>query len=400
MSAGRLLEAFLSPLVRGGIVSVFRPLDRRAMERLLGATFVSAIVGDLTSPSGPEDGAAMVPAPRLPRVGRDAELSLQVARHSVLQNLPVATSHPSLDSDSWRLAIVLHNLVALSADSDTVLEEGSRAMRRRSSLIALTTKMATLHAPESVASALDRYSLQRGLERLRRAEHQVTFWAGQRTYVGRPVPAHMRHFSKLRRVRIASTTRDFNALEPAPGTRPILDALEVSSPLGAVLALGGGGYAIAWPRMLSVIRFAPLARLLAGRILERGLASMGEVLATTLVEYSRQAISRSEELRAATKFLAHCLWLSQLMRGPTQSPGPVLSALLHTAFSHAPSLVTPPDLEQHRSHRFVETGFASMMDVLGRLETVGQLYEARHPGVMLEVVQRVSPRNPEPFHVR
>jgi hypothetical protein len=400
MSARRLLEEFLLPLVRGGTVSAFRPIDRRGMERLLGATFVGAIVGDLAVPSGPEDAAAIMPATKMPRVPREVELSLQLARHATLQTLPVESAHPLLDSDSWRLSIVLHNLVALSAPSETALEEGSRATRRRSSLIALTTKMATLHAPESVASAMERYSLQRGLERLRRAEHQVTFWAGQRTYVGRPVPAHVRHFSKLRRVRIASTTRDFNALEPAPGTRPILDALEVSSPLGPVLALGGGGYAVSWPRMLSVIRFAPLGRLLAARILERGLASMGEVLATGLVDYSRLPMSRSEELRAATKFLAHCLWLSQMMPGSTQSPGPVLSALLHTAFSHAPSLVTPPDLNQNRSHRFVEAGFASMMDVLGRLETVGQLYEARHPGVMLQVVQRISPRNPEPIHVR
>ncbi len=397
MSASRLLEEFLLPLVRGGTVSVFRPIDRRAMDRLLGATFVSAIVGDLAS--GPEDAAA-IPAPKLPRVSREAEISLLLARRIVMQSLPVTASFPLLDSDSWRLAIVLHNLVSLSAPAETTMDEGSRAMRRRSSLIALTTKMATLHAPESLRCAMERYSLQRGLEQLRRVEHQVTFWAGQRSYVGRPVPAHMSHFSKLRRVRIASATRDFNALTPVPGTRPIFDALEVSSPLSAVLAFGSNGYTISWPRMLSVIRFAPLGRLLAARILERGLASMGDVLATALVEYSRLSISRSEELRAATKFMAHCLWLSQLMPGPTQSPGPVLSALLHTAFSHAPSLVTPPDLIQNRSHRFVEPGFASMMDVLARLETMGQLYEARHPGEMLRVVQRVSPRNPELIHVR
>jgi len=400
MSARRLLEDFLLPLVRGGTVSVFRPIDRPAMERLLGATFVAAVVGDLSVPSSAADALAVIPSPRMPRVARESELTLQLGRHAYLQTLPVNVEAPLLDVDTWRLAIVLHNLIALSATPEVVHEEGSRPMRRRASLIALTAKMASLHAPDTLASALERHSLHQGLLKLRRTEHQVTFWAGQRSYVGRPVPAHMRPFARLRRIRVATTTREWPALEPAPGTRPILDALETASPVASALALGTGGYTVSWPHMLSVMRFAPLGRLLAARILDRGLSSVGESLAIALVEYAQQPISRSEELRAATQFLAHCLWLSELSPGPQHLPGPVLSALLHTAFSHAPALVTPPDLNRNRGNALVAGTLRGMTDLLARLETVGQVYEVRHPGVMLQLLQRVSPRNPEPIHVR
>jgi hypothetical protein len=149
-----------------------------------------------------------------------------------------------------------------------------------------------------------------------------------------------------------------------PAARPLWIALHRANPLAEALDPVRLDPPPSWERLLVVLRFPPLARIAAGRVLEIGTSVAGNALAAALFSYaaSRDPASTRPPTPPAVafgvRFLAHTLWLHQLFQGTPDeaTAGWDLAALVAAALEVEPALVHPRDLgpADPLAHRFVD----------------------------------------------
>jgi hypothetical protein len=336
----RFASDFLLPVVRGGAANVGRPLGMEAVTRMLR---------DLPL----VEGAAL-------------EKLAEVRTASALRVAPVVDA-PPFDETTLRLAAALHDLLALGHP-----ELGGTRSRRTDRVAAAALDLASVGAPPSAREAVNRHSLLARLPEIVRVDRTVHFWLGRQTFVGRRPPPRVTSLPKLRRVRVEQTSRSWLREIGIPVVgRPAFLALNVASPLGEALDPLRLDPPVAWGRILPVLRFPPLARVVAGQAVSIGVDRSGDALADALYRFASfhdqtpgQASGQPSTIDAspdavafALRFLAHIVWLDVLFEHahPTEKPesadidrtlepGVDLAVMLTAASRSARALVWPADI--------------------------------------------------------
>jgi hypothetical protein len=374
--ARTFVSSFLVPLVSGGRLHVGRPLGTREIERLsrLG----------------------------LGRAGDGAE-ALARGRLAVAARFLRAAAPPPLDETTLRLGAAVHDLLVLVHPG----LEGPRVARRQERVAATAHALASVGAPRTPVEAVNRHSLLARLPEISRTDSTVSFWLGRQTFVGRVPPARVTALPALRRVRVDVVRRSWLREIGVPSVaRDAVLALGIASPLGEALDPLRLEPPLCWSRILPVLRAPELARIVAGRMLEIGLARAGEGLASALLRFASfqdppgGVPATPEAVAFALGFLAHIVWLDVLFGDGEGAAGAggELGAMLAAAARVAPSLVWPPDVAPdgelgrgyaQRLSRFAEgaRGASTAEAALGVASFAAPAAPARREGA------------PEPVHI-
>jgi len=321
--ARAFVSSFLLPLVRGGRLAVGSPLGARAVERL-----------------GRVVGAEAAAAAQLGDSRRDV-----AARF-----LPDAPA-PPLDEATLRLGAALHDLLVLVHPG----LDGPGAARRQERVARAAHALASLGAPGSAREAVNRHSLLARVAEIARTDSTVSFWLGRQTYVGRVPPPRVTALPKLRRVRVDVVKRAWLREIGVPVVaRQAVLALAVASPLGEALDPLRLDPPLCWSRILPVLRAPALGRLVAGRMLEVGVARAGDGLAAALLRFASfqdppgGLPATPAGVAFALQFLAHLVWLDvvfgQDAPAVPSAGGAELAVMLTAADTFAPTLVWPRDV--------------------------------------------------------
>lgn len=367
MTPGRFIPDFLLPLVRGGALHVGRPLGPAAVTRVLEIARRAA-----GAPAG----------------GADPVRALARARGEVLARYLPSAAPPPLDETTVRLGAALHDLLALGHPDLA----GPGVGRRQDRIAAAARSLAAVGPPRTALEALARHSLLGRLGEIVRIDRTVRFWLGRQTFVGRTPPPRITAMPGLRRVRVDQTARSWlrEIGIPSPGRAAFVE-LNAASPLGEALDPLRLDPPPGWGRMLAVIRFPALARLVAGAALDLGVERAGDALAAALYRYVGMhdppvGLQTSGDGAAfALRFLAHLVWLDVLFRAqgrgapPDVAPGGglELAVVLTAAERTQPALVWPddvsPDGDLGRAFRSRLDGFAAQAAAAGSPRMVAAL---------------------------
>ncbi len=334
--ARAFVSSFLLPLVRGGSLHVGRPLGPRGVARLGEALGVGGVASSKALALADEPTRALAE-------GRFAVASLFLA------DAPT----PPLDNATLRLGAALHDLLALAHPGLS----GAGVVRRYERIAVAAHALAELGPPADAAEAVRRHSLLARMPEITRTDRTVTFWLGRQSYVGRMPPARVTALPALRRVRVDVVRRSWMRDIGVPVVaRDAVLALAVASPLGEALDPLRLEPPLSWSRILPVLRAARLGRIVAGRLLEVGVARAGDGLGSALFRFASfqdppgGAPATPEAVAVALRFLAHLVWLDVLFAPAGAAPAPApdlggaLGALLTVAAARAPSLVWPRDV--------------------------------------------------------
>jgi len=322
---------FLLPVVRGGPAHVGRPMGLAAVARLMR---------DLP-------------------LNDDAVLAkLDACRSAIALRVSPVAIPPPLDETSMRLGLALHDLLALGHPA-----LGGGRSRRAERVAAAALELASIGAPPTAREAVNRHSLLARLPEIVRVDRTVHYWLGRQTFLGRKPPPRVTSMPRLRRVRIEETSRSWlrEIGIPVVGRQAFL-ALNVASPLGDALDPLRLDPPVAWGRILPVLRFPTLARVVAGQAVAAGVDRSGDALADALYRFASfhdapPGIDASPDSVAfALRFLAHIVWLDVLFGGraadKTESteidhslePGVDLAVMMTAAARTARTLVWPADV--------------------------------------------------------
>ncbi len=268
-----------------------------------------------------------------------------------------AAAPPPLDETAVRLAAALHDLLALG-HPDLI---GPGLNRRQDRIAAAARSLAAVGPPRTAGEAVARHSVLGRLGEIVRIDRTVRFWLGRQTFVGRTPPARITALPALRRVRVEQAARSWlrEIGIPGPGRAAFVE-LNAASPLGEALDPLRLDPPPGWGRMLSVIRFPALARLVAGAALDLGVERAGDALATALYRYVGMhdppvgLRATAEGASFALRFLAHLVWLDVLFRAEGRranaerdappGAGLELAVVLTAAERTRPALVWPNDV--------------------------------------------------------
>lgn len=321
------VSRFLLPLVRGGALHVGRPMSARALSAMTDA-FRAGRRRVLSLEDMAEE---------------DAVAELARLRHGRARALLIDATLPPLDEGTLRLGVAVHNLLALVHPGLL----GRSAERRQEQIVAVTLPIADLGPPSTAEEVVRRHSLLARLPEITRSEHTVEYWAGRRRYVGRPPPAHLLALPRVRRVSTTSQRRLWLKEIGVPASaRGLWAALQRASPLGEALDPLRLEPPPAWERILPVLRFPALCRLVAGRLVEVGIEAAGAALVPALLRFaSARDAAGAGDVAFAVRLLAHAFWLDHLTVGSALPGASDLGALLAAAFDLEPRLVWPPDLD-------------------------------------------------------
>jgi hypothetical protein len=334
----RFVSRFLLPLVQGGALHVGRPFGPPGIARLLAPDGAQA-EGD----------------------GSDAIEALASARRRLAgRHLPTLVA-PPLDEASLRLGAALHNLLALGHPALA----GPGLSRRQERIAAAALALAEIGPPGSAREAVNRHSLLARLPEIVRVDRTVRYWIGRQIFVGRTPPRRVTALPGLRRVRIDRTSRSWlrEIGIPSVGRRAFL-ALNAASPVGEALDPLRLEPPIGWGRILPILRFPAIARMVAGAAVELGIDRAGDALAGALYRFAGfhdppiGLPASGEAVAFALTFLAHAVWLDVLFgavantgagAGAAPPPRPMESglelAIVLTAASRVrPTLVWPADV--------------------------------------------------------
>lgn len=360
--ARRFVSRFLLPLVAGGRIAIERPLSRRLVEALARAG------------GGRTDSTEI-----------EATERLAIARHELLAAMVGRAPVPSLDEGAWRIGGAVHNLFALTHPT---ISGGVGADARIARVAAEAVALAALGPPATLGAVLERHSLLARLPEIVRVDRTVHYWLGQKTFVGRAPPARILALPSVRGVRVETARRSWLREIGVPAVaRPAFLALTQASPLGEALDPLRLDPPPSWSRLLSVLRFPVIARLVAGRLVDVGVGRAGDALAEALYRF----VSRQDEERPgagagaadgrapglspvaaafAVQFLAHVVFLDVMFaesgrgevsaagtgpgagpggerereRATVDAPGRELAVLLAAVERRAPALLRPADV--------------------------------------------------------
>ena len=336
MTSGRFVADFLLPVVHGGGLHIGRPLSPAVVPRVMDMARRAAA----SPPSG----------------GADPVRALARARAEVAARyLPVPVV-PPLDETTVRLGAALHNLLALGHPDLA----GPGLARRQDRIAAVARDLAAVGPPATAAEAVARHSLLGRLGEILRIDRTVHFWLGRQTFVGRTPPPRITALPALRRVRIDQSARSWlrEIGVPGPGRAAFLE-LNAASPLGEALDPLRLDPPPGWGRILAVIRFPALARVVAGAALDVGVERAGDALAAGLYRYVGMhdppvGLRASGEGAAfALRFLSHIVWLDVLFGAQARGAAPgdlppvaglELAVVVTAAERTRPALVWPDDV--------------------------------------------------------
>ncbi|HEY7376640.1 MAG TPA: hypothetical protein VIF57_31060 [Polyangia bacterium] len=330
----RFVSDFLLPVVRGGAAHVGRPLGLDLVMRMI------------------EQPPPVVEAAALEK--------LAACRAASATRVSALSEPPPFDENTARLGAALHDLLALGHP-----EVGGGRSRRAEQVATAALELASIGAPPSAREAVNRHSLLARLPEIVRVDRTVHYWLGRLSYVGRRPPPRVTTMPKLRRVRVEETSRSWlrEIGIPVVGRAAFL-ALNVASPLGEALDPLRLDPPVAWGRILPVLRFPTLARVVAGQAVAIGVDRSGDALADALYRFASfhdppPGLDASPDAVAfALRFLAHLVWLDVLFTGrpreetSTESadidhslePGVDLAVMLTAAARTARGLVWPGDV--------------------------------------------------------
>jgi hypothetical protein len=244
---------------------------------------------------------------------------------------------------------------------------------------------------------------------------------------------------RLRGIRVESARRTWLRDVGVPGVaRATFLALNQASPLGEALDPLRLDPPPSWARLLSVLRFPGLCRLVAGRLQSQGVEVVGDALATALYRFislqdgTDATQASADAIAYGLQFLAHLLWLDVMFtRAPAEaaslfpsapfasgrhpavvaatvsaplpapiSPLPVvpptgavgreLAIVLAAAEDVAPGLVWPPDVTPTSE---LGRQFAARLDGLARAHDVRR--QPRWPSARAVAEFAVSTPGPE-----
>jgi hypothetical protein len=287
------VSEFLLPLVAGGNVEVGRPLSRRDVETLMRVHSERPHTGE-----------------------RDAAQALALARQRALMPLVATLPALELDEPTWRLGAAVHNLLAMAHPR---IASGPGAESRVERVAAAAASLAALGAPKTVGDTLERHSVVARLPEVVRVDHTVRYWLGRKTFVGRRPPARMLALPAIRGVKVESMRRAWlRDVGVQTAARPAFAALTDASPLGEALDPLRLDPPPSWGRLLSALRFPVLCRLVAGRLVEIGVAPVGDALADALYRFGSlqdtagPVPASPDAVGFAIGFLAHLTWLTHL----------------------------------------------------------------------------------------
>jgi hypothetical protein len=326
------VSRFLLPLVKGGPLHIGRPLDHRAVDDLWVAFSREP---DLQS-------ERLAPAELLAA----SELSFLRTRASRawLLDAPAA----ALDEETFRLGAALHNVLLLAHPA--LGDDPTDSTRQR--IADSAQALAALGPPPTAISAVHRHSLLARVPEIVQPERVVSHWLGRHRYLGRTPPPRVLALPRLRRVRLDEVRHPWlRDVGVSPLARPAWQALLTANPLGEALDPLRLEPPLSFARALPVLRFAPLCRLLASRVLDLGLVPAGAAFAAAVFRYA--ALRESTTGAAAAPygvalgitFLAHTLWLDLVVaRGQPDADGAELGDLLVAAAEVDARLVFPPDV--------------------------------------------------------
>ena len=166
--------------------------------------------------------------------------------------------------------------------------------------------------------------------------------------------------------------------------RPAFLALNVASPLGEALDPLRLDPPVAWGRILPVLRFPTLARVVAGQAVGIGVDRSGDALADALYRFAsfhdpQPGTDASPEAVAfALRFLAHLVWLDVHVRDRqprsrnrltspnvdrSLEPGVDLAVMLTAAARTARALVWPADVPEKGD---LADAFRARLDALAK----------------------------------
>jgi hypothetical protein len=318
-------------------------------------------------------------------IDADALSTLAACRAANATRVSPMLAAPPFDEVSLRLGAALHDLLALGHP-----ELGGARSRRAERVAAAALELASIGAPRSPREAVHRHSLLARLPEIVRVDRTVHFWLGRQTFVGRRPPRRVTAWPGLRRVRVEQTSRSWlrEIGIPVVGRQAFL-ALNVASPLGEALDPLRLDPPVAWGRILPVLRFPTLARVVAGQAVTTGVDRSGDALADALYRFAsfhdpHPGIDASPEAVAfALRFLAHIVWLDVLFGTAgekTESadvaddasvanvdrslePGADLAVMLTAAARTARSLVWPADVPETGD---LAEAFGRRLDALAR----------------------------------
>jgi hypothetical protein len=326
------VSRFLLPLVKGGGLHVGRPVDM---------TVALALRDAFALPDAERES-------RLPAAELVAASELGFLRGRTARALLLDAPPPPLDDETFRLGAALHDVLLLTHPS-----LGSDPADRTRQRIADTAEsLASLGAPPSALAAVRRHSLLVRLPEIVQPERIVTHWLGRHRFVGRTPPARLLALPRLRRVRMEETRRTWlREVGISALARPAWQALLTASPLGEALDPLRLEPPLSFGRILPVLRFAGLGRLVASRLLDLGIVSAGSSLAAAVFRFAslRESITGGVAPEAGVAlgitFLAHALWLHLLSDSPPVDPdGGDLADLLVAAADVDRRLVFPLDV--------------------------------------------------------
>jgi hypothetical protein len=334
------VSPFLLPLVKGGPLHVGRPFDEKAVAAIW------SIWASATN-TGPARTIETLPPAELHAAAELGFLRTRQAR-TMLLDVPA----PALDEHAFRLGAALHNVLLLAHPA--LGEDPADETRQRIADTALA--LAAIGPPPTAAVTVARHSLLGRVADIVQPERVVSHWLGTRRYLGRTPPGRMLALPQLRRVRLEEFRRPWlRDVGVSSLARPAWHALSTANPLSEALDPLRLEPPLSFGRVLPLLRFAPIARLIAGRALEIGVLAAGAAYAGALLRF---AASRESPTGAAASpadvalglgFLAHLLWLEMICGNEVDLPAAEsaeFADLLVAAAEVDPRLVFPPDISR------------------------------------------------------
>jgi hypothetical protein len=271
------LQGFVLPLVRGGPISVTRPISIDEAERF---------GQDLAHAS-------------------EALVAVDDARAGVLADLVVRPPTLVLEEDEVYLAAALHNVLFLvHPDADTV----TVTRRVRGRIAETARRLAAQPLSRSRRRVLARHALLHNVFELTRTDTRVAWWTGSAEFKGQPPPARLLAWEGVRRVKREDTTARYDELLSSDEATPVMAILLRRTPLTQLLASHPQAPALHWEDAVFLLRDPELARTVAYHALAEAAPDERVAAPARFAAAFEQMLERSPgdgDVRAVAAFLVH-----------------------------------------------------------------------------------------------
>jgi hypothetical protein len=271
------LQGFVLPLVRGGAISIARPISVDEATRF---------GQDLAHAS-------------------EALVAVDDARAEVLAPLVVRPPALVLEEDEIYLAAALHNVLFLvhpDAEAVTV----TRRVRAR--IAETARRLAGQPLSRSRRRVLARHALLHNVFDIRRVDTRVTWWTGSAEFQGQAPPGRLLAWEGVRRVKREDTTARYDELLSSDEATPIMAILLRRTPLTQLLGAHPQAPALHWEDAVFLLRDPELARTVAYQALAPAAPDERVAAPARFAAAFEQMLERTpgdEDVRAVAAFLVH-----------------------------------------------------------------------------------------------